>query len=128
MSAISADEWWRAVGEQRLLLLRCLQCRRCWLPWLSVCPTCGDADEVTTETATGRGRVYSWVTACWPPDAPDIPRTTAAVALDEGPILYGRLHIGNDELVPDVPVKAHFAVGPDGPVVEFVPVSEPQTR
>jgi uncharacterized OB-fold protein len=123
MSVISADDWWDAVGDRRVLLLRCGKCGHSWLPWLNVCPACGAADA-TTEVATGHGRVYSWVTACWPPDAPGLPRTIAAVELDEGPILYGRLQPGSEEIVGGMPVEAHFAMGTNGPVVEFLPLSQ----
>lgn len=44
--------------------------------------------------ASGRGRVYSWVTihrALDPAFAEDVPYTVLSVDLDEGPRMFGRL-------------------------------------
>jgi hypothetical protein len=63
------------------------------------CPLCGSA-EIEEVEASGRGRIYSWITVHIPLDpafADDVPYTIVAVDLEEGGRLFGRL------LEPDPP-------------------------
>ena len=120
----SADAWWDGIADGHLSLLRCGTCGNRWLPWLDTCPACG-ARDATAERASGHGRIHSWVTVRYPPGGADIPRTTVAVALDEGPILYGRLRAEHGEPEPDQRVRAVYVAGADGPVLEFVPERDP---
>jgi uncharacterized OB-fold protein len=119
-ASVSADEWWQQVAERRLTVLECPSCHGRWLPWSPACPHCGEAATPAVIEASGRGRLYSWVGVHRSFSHPDdVPFTVAAVQLEEGPQLYGRLHHHEIVLEGDLPVVARF-VGRDGrTVVDF---------
>ena len=92
---VDADSawWWEALAAGRLLLPCCDGCATCFFPPMPTCPRCG-ASALSRVEASGRGAVYSWVVvhlALDPPFAGDVPYTVAAVDLEEGPRLFGRL-------------------------------------
>lgn len=85
--------YWAALGEERIELQRCSQCRRLRFPPLGRCPWCAST-QFARETVDGAGCVYSWVVvhrAFQPSFATDVPYVIATVDLDAGPRLVVRL-------------------------------------
>jgi uncharacterized OB-fold protein len=106
---IDADSarFWEALERDELLVPLCGSCGRRFFPPMPSCPHCG-ARNVTLEPATGRGRVYSWVTVHMALDATfgdDVPYTIVAVELDEGARMIGRLVGDGGPLASDVPLE-----------------------
>lgn len=84
--------WWEASAEGRIELLRCPQCHGTWLPWMPHCPDCGPGTGPEAIVSTGRGTIYTWVVIHYSVSVPDeVPFTVAAVQLEEGAMIYGRL-------------------------------------
>lgn len=84
--------FWAGAREHRLVLPRCVTCRRWLHPQAAGCP-CG-GDEVEWETASGRASLVSFAVvrrAPHPAFADDVPYTLTLVALDEGPQLVNGL-------------------------------------
>src|SRR4051794_20806567 len=78
------DAWfWDGVRAHRLLLRTCGACGRRQHPPTPLCPACGAADW-TTERASGRAHVYSWILSHHPTQPDAEPRIVALVELDEG--------------------------------------------
>lgn len=85
--------WWQGLREHRILLQLCGGCGRRRYPPMPRCPWCA-ADTFAEVESTGRGVVYSFVTAhvaVSPGYGADLPYTVATVELDEGPRLLGRV-------------------------------------
>jgi uncharacterized OB-fold protein len=105
--------WWDTLAAGELTLPACHNCGRCFFPPMPGCPHCGSA-ELGRTTASGRGRIYSWVVIHQPLDpafAGDVPATVVAVDLEEGARVAGRAEPG---LVPEagMPVEAFvYSVG-----------------
>jgi uncharacterized OB-fold protein len=83
--------WWAGLRAHRVVLQRCDACGRVRFPPMGTCPYCGSplASEVA---ATGRGTIYSFVTAhqtVSPGYDGDVPYTIATVELEEGPRVLG---------------------------------------
>lgn len=119
-----SEPWWQGVREGRLLLQRCDACGRCRFPPLPDCPYCGAAGH-RVETASGRGRIYSWITvnrALSERFAGQEPYTVVTVDLDEGGRIFGRLLEG--AAVPDGRVEAVFYSVDDVALVGFRAVDE----
>jgi uncharacterized OB-fold protein len=89
----------------RLLLQRCAECSRVRFPPLPTCPFCGSRDATVVE-ATGRGRVYSWITArvAMTTAGADVPYAVAVVELDEGCRVLGRMR-EIDDVACEMPVR-----------------------
>lgn len=118
-SPLPPESWWSAVSEGRILLLQCKRCDAAWLPWMPHCPDCGSGSQTTTIEASGRGTLYSWVVVHSSQSCPDeVPFTVAAVRLDEGAVLYGRLRSGAVP-VADAPVRAGFVEREGRTVIDF---------
>ena len=101
--------WWDGLAAGRLLLPRCDACTKCFFPPMATCPRCGKT-AVSPIKASGRGVVYSWVVvhiALDPAFESDVPYTVAAVDLEEGPRLFGRLR-GERPVAAGTPVRAVF--------------------
>ncbi len=81
--------YWDALKSGRLVFPRCKSCDHAWLPTRSECPRClGDRWE--WETASGRGKVVSWVVyhhAYHEAFKVRLPYMVAVVELAEGPRL-----------------------------------------
>lgn len=106
------DAWfWEGVAEHRLLLQRCDGCGRLRQPPGPRCPGCGSF-AWSTQPATGRGRVYSWILSHHPTEPDERPRTVVLVDLDEGVRLVSNLVDGTEPEV-GMAVEATFA-GVDG--------------
>jgi uncharacterized OB-fold protein len=115
-----ADVWWAAVADGRILLRHCLSCGTHWLPWTPYCPECGPGPGSEWVESGGRGTLYSWVVVRHSVGSPDeVPFTVAAVLLEEGAQLYGRLAYPDRPLVGDEPVHARFEQRDGRTVVAF---------
>jgi uncharacterized OB-fold protein len=99
--------WWDELRHHRVVLQRCSACGRARFPPMPTCPWCGSRRAETFE-ASGRGTVYSFVTAhqrVSPGYDGDLPYTVATVELEEGPRVLGRVE-------PPAPVAVGSAVAP----------------
>ena len=88
------------LAEGVLRLQRCKACGRHRFPPMPSCPWCG-ATATEVVTATGTGRVYSWITVHRAFDerwAADVPYTLAAVELDEGCRVFARVDAAPGEV------------------------------
>ena len=103
----STTPYWRALGEGRLDFQRCTSCAHAWLPPRGECPRCLGR-ESTWETASGDGRLVSWVVyhhAYHPYFATRLPYTVAVVELAEGPRLITGIVEPAKGLRIDLPVR-----------------------
>ena len=78
--------FWNATEQGKLLFLRCKHCGNAFLPARFECPNCLTPDPVW-ESASGRGRLISWVVYHKAPDpafAARVPYTVAVIELEEG--------------------------------------------
>ncbi|HVM63480.1 MAG TPA: OB-fold domain-containing protein [Acidimicrobiales bacterium] len=85
--------WWDGLRAHRVVLQRCDACGRARFPPMPSCPWCGGRGASALD-ASGRGTVYSYVTAhqaVSPGYAGELPYTIATVELDEGPRVLGRV-------------------------------------
>ena len=92
---VDADSapWWAALRAGRVALQRCTACGRVRFPPMPGCPHCGATGFEEIE-GSGAGTIYSWVRVHRTADerfAADVPYTIAAVDLDEGCRMFGRL-------------------------------------
>lgn len=81
--------YWDALAERRLTFQRCRKCNHAWLPPRAECPECLAA-EWDWATASGKGRVISWVVyhhAYHEAFKDRVPYNVTLVELDEGPRL-----------------------------------------
>jgi uncharacterized protein len=123
-SAIGADEdsvqWWAALGEGTLTLPKCLDNGHVFFPPAPTCPECGHGNLGQIE-ASGRGAIYSWVVVHHtfdPKFVEQTPYTIAAVDLEEGPRLIGRLR---GQASDGLGVRAVVRFEDSIPSVEFEP-------
>ena len=90
---LESRAWWEGLRSHQILLQHCGQCGRVRFPPMPRCPWCA-CDTFDTVESSGRGAVYSFVTAhvaISPGYRGSLPYTVATVALDEGPRLLGRV-------------------------------------
>lgn len=123
--AFGADEdsrqWWAALGEGKLTLPKCLDNGHIFFPPAPTCPECGHGNVGRIE-ASGRGAVYSWVIVHHtfdPEFVGQTPYTIAAVNLEEGPRLIGRIR---GEASDGLAVRAVVGFENTMPCVEFEPL------
>lgn len=103
-----------ALRDGRLLLPACASCTRMRLPGFPRCPWCGHAETTWREHA-GRGRVHSWTRyhrSFMSEFDALVPYAVAAVALDDGPTLIGRVLAGTPKI--DAPARAVIEAWLDG--------------
>jgi uncharacterized OB-fold protein len=84
-----SQPYWDALRQGRLTFQRCRHCSHAWLPPRAECPHCLEAEWDWT-TASGKGRVVSWVVyhhAYHEAFRDRLPYNVALVELDEGPRL-----------------------------------------
>jgi uncharacterized OB-fold protein/acyl dehydratase len=101
--------FWEGVESGRLLIQRCAACARLRHPPGPMCPACQSLDW-DTQTASGRGRVYSFVVAHHPPIPPfAYPNLIVLVELEEGTRLVSNL-VGVDpaDVAIGMPVEVEF--------------------
>ncbi|MCW2918113.1 MAG: hypothetical protein JWN52_6181 [Actinomycetia bacterium] len=119
--------WWEAVRRHELLVQRCAGCGTRRFPARSVCNRCRSREWDWVPSA-GTGRVYSWIVnhqVFMPALADEVPLPVLMVRLDDGDdiYMYGNL-IGENEIVPDLPVEAVFTdVDDDFTLVQWRPRS-----
>ena len=100
--------WWEALATGVLMLPRCNRCDRFSFPPMPTCPHCGGTSFARVE-ASSTGRVYSWVVVHVALDsafADEVPYTIAAVSLDEGARMFGRIIGPASALCADAEVRA----------------------
>lgn len=92
-----ADEdsagWWSGLAEHRVVVQVCGGCGRARLPAMPTCPDCGDRRFEAVAVA-GTGTVYSRIRvhrALHPDRVDEVPYTVAAVDLDGGGRIFGRV-------------------------------------
>lgn len=117
--------FWDGCKEGVLRLPRCASCRGWFLPAAMHCPWCL-APTVEWATASGRGRVYSWVVyhrPFHPALADRVPYNVAIVELDEGVRLITNL-VEATSIRVGQRVQVRFTeLARDLWVPQFVPVS-----
>lgn len=79
--------FWEGCRAHKLLIVRCKSCGTHRFPPTSLCPHCQSGEYDWVE-ASGRGRVFSWITVRHPVPrdvyADDVPYVVALVTLEEG--------------------------------------------
>jgi uncharacterized OB-fold protein len=93
VTSAGSDEFWAEVRTGGIPLRRCAQCARTFVLPLPSCPFCSSQNPEVF-SASGTGRLYSWVVvhhAFDPMFEADVPYVVAAVHLDEGARVFGRL-------------------------------------
>lgn len=109
------EPYWTSLEEGRLDFQRCQNCGAAWLPPREECPSCL-AGEWRWETASGRGRLISWVVyhvALAQPFRARVPYNVAIVELDEGPRLITNL-LGTDERPPRIEAPVELQIQREG--------------
>ncbi|HZV51381.1 MAG TPA: OB-fold domain-containing protein [Candidatus Dormibacteraeota bacterium] len=107
--------YWAALRAGRLDFQRCRACGNAWLPPREECPRCLEADWAW-ETASGHGRVISWVVYHVAPNqmfASRVPYNVAIVELDEGPRLITNL-LGDDGRSPRIEAPVQLEIQEEG--------------
>lgn len=103
------EPYWKALSEGRLDFQHCRACGHGWLPARRQCPACL-SDDNQWRTASGKGRIISWVvyhTAYAQHLAERVPYNVAIVELAEGPRLMTNIvdHPDGKGLRIDMPVE-----------------------
>jgi uncharacterized OB-fold protein len=121
-----SEAFWADVEAGGLPLRRCRNCSRTFVLPLPSCPYCATEDPEVIQ-AKGAGSLYSWVVvhhAFDPAFAGDVPYVVAAVQLDEGARVYGRLQgIAFDAITPDLTVERVAPTDSKRPPLVFRPVA-----
>ena len=108
-----------ALRKGRLAVQRCGGCGRLRYPIGPVCPYCG-GETFDWQALAGKGVVHSWIRyqrSYLPEFEPLIPYVVLAVALDEGPRIFGRLAEASEEPYVGMPVRAIVERWPGGECV-----------
>ena len=115
--------YWEALDSGTLVFQRCSECANAWLPARAECPRCL-GPEWTWETASGGGRLVSWVVyhrSYHPAFAGRLPYNVAIVELDEGPRLISNI-VGapqGEGLEADMRVQLHIEWDGGVPLARF---------
>jgi uncharacterized OB-fold protein len=88
--APDARFFWEGAAEDRLVIQRCADCGALRHPPAPMCGHCGSLVWDAIE-ASGRGRIYTWITSRHPNRPDDEPRTVILVELEEGVRLVSNL-------------------------------------
>jgi uncharacterized OB-fold protein len=108
---VDSAPFWEACRQHRLLLQRCAGCGQTRFPPSGLCPHCRSG-EFNWLTASGRGRLYSWIVVRHPVPreiyADDVPYVVALVDLEEGVRMPTNMVCSAEELVGGMPVEALF--------------------
>jgi uncharacterized OB-fold protein len=101
--------FWDGVAAGELLLERCAACATQRHPPSPMCAACGSVEREAF-SASGRGRVYSWIESRHPSAPDDEPRIVALIDLDEGLRIVSNLQdVPLDEVYPGLAVEVFFA-------------------
>lgn len=76
--------FWQGTKQRQLKLQKCDKCDHVYFPPRPFCPACASTD-IRVFSATGRGKLYSYVINHRPHPAFDGPYCIAVVTLEEGP-------------------------------------------
>jgi uncharacterized OB-fold protein len=123
--------FWQALGEHRLELQVCANCRSFIHYPRSRCPRCWSA-HLEWREASGRARLRSY-TVIHRPGHPaweaDVPYVVALVELDEGPCLLSNvIDVNPEDLCPGLPLAATFVNDGELTLVKFVSAAETAGR
>ena len=104
------QDFWDGAKREELRLQKCDACRAVIFPPRPLCPACSTR-EVSSFTARGQARLYSYVINERPAPGFDAPYAIAIVELDEGPRMM--TNIVNCEQTPealvlDMPLEVIF--------------------
>lgn len=102
--------FWDGCDAGELRLQHCRACERPWLPPQRRCPSCG-GDDIEVRTASGRGRLASFVIAERDTPGFTAPYVIAIVQLDEGPRLLTNL-VGVDPSPASIDVGMRVVLAP----------------
>jgi len=109
--------FWEACHEGKFLIPQCRSCKTLRWPPGPVCPSCR-SDETEWVSASGRGRVYSWVVARHPANptmADAVPYIVGLIELDEGVRVVGNVcECDPADVEPDLAVELFFEEAADG--------------
>lgn len=109
---VTADTkfWWDGIAERKLLIQRCLRCKKLRHPPGPMCAKCHSLEWDTIESK-GRGQIYSFVTFHHPPIPPfEYPNVIVLVELAEGTRVVSNLPgIAAEDVGIGQPVQAYFA-------------------
>ena len=82
--------FWDGLKEHELRIMHCTACDHRYLYPRPYCPKCF-SDRTEWQTASGRGRLHTFVVNHRPPPNFDGPYVIAVIELDEGPRLMSNL-------------------------------------
>lgn len=115
--------YWDGAKAGKLLLNRCTPCERAYFPPRRFCPRCGSRD-VSVMSASGRGRLYSYIINALPAPGYEPPFVVAVVELDEGVRMVSNIVDCPPEpeaLRLDMPLEVTFETRGDVVVPQFRP-------
>ncbi len=109
------DFFWEGVQEGKLLIQRCLSCKKLRHPPGPMCPNCQSLEWDSVE-ASGRGTLYSFVVMHHPPIPPfEYPNPIGLIELEEGTRFVSNLvGIDKDDIEVGMPVVCEFMDLEDG--------------
>lgn len=117
------EAFWTSGQSGRLMITRCVQCRRYQHPPLPVCPECGDDTRPEPVSGTGRVMTFSVNYQPWVPGQ-EVPFVLAVVELDEQEGLWIMSNIVDcapDDVTIGMPVQVCFELQDDVWVPLFKP-------
>jgi uncharacterized protein len=122
------DELFAAARQHRFVLPRCTACGEIRFPPRLRCPRCG-SNGTEWVTASGRGRVYSYVVVhqrLHPAFDRYLPYAVALVQLEEGPRMLAMV-VDSDlaDVVVEAPVEVVFQSVEDQVVIPRVRIPKP---
>ena len=101
-------DFWEGAKEGRLLLRRCARCGAFSHPPVPMCGDCHSL-EWTTQPASGRGTVYTWLVSKHPSKPDAHPRIVALVDLAEGVRIVSNLRdVETGDVRDGMPVTVFF--------------------
>lgn len=103
--------FWEGTLRGELRIQRCTRCDERWFPPATHCPKCLSR-EVEWVTASGRGRVWSWIVMhqrYFQAFEHELPYNVAMIELEEGPVMMSSLvEVEADQIRCDMPVTVRF--------------------
>jgi uncharacterized OB-fold protein len=117
--------YWQGAKQHELRLQRCSDCGAWRFPPSERCADCL-SKAVEWTAASGRGRIWSWISMhqrYYPAFEAELPYVVAYVQLEEGPKLMSNLiGVSEDEIACDLPVEVVFDdVTPEYTLPKFRP-------